>query len=65
MAEKVYLLVDSTKFNTYDLTAYAHLQQFAGIITDRGIDEKTKAILKKRNLNLIIADKKQNAFERT
>ena len=65
VAEKVYLLVDSTKFNTYDLTAYAHLQQFAGIITDRGIDEKTKAILKKRNLNLIIADKKQNAFERT
>ena len=48
VAEKVeYLLVDSTKFNTYDLTAYAHLQQFAGIITDRGIDEKTKVYLEK------------------
>ena len=56
VASKVYLLVDSTKFNTYDLTAYAYLNQFAGIITDSGINEKTIAFLKKRNTNLIIAD---------
>lgn len=56
IANKVYLLVDSSKFNTYDLTAYAYLKQFAGIITDKGIDEKTVAFLKKRNVNLIIAD---------
>ena len=55
VANKVYLLVDSSKFNTYDLTAYAHLNQFEGIITDHGIDEKTVAFLKKRDLNVIIA----------
>lgn len=56
VANEVYLLVDSSKFNTYDLTAYARLNQFAGIITDKGIDEKTVAFLKKRNVKLIIAE---------
>lgn len=56
VANKVYLLVDSSKFNTYDLTEYAHLKQFTGIITDNEIDEKTVAFLKKRDVNLIIAN---------
>jgi len=56
VANRVYLLADSSKFNTYDLTAYARLDQFAGIITDKGIDEKTRAFLKKRNIKLIIAE---------
>lgn len=59
VANEVYLMADSSKFNTYDLTAYARLDQFAGIITDSGVDEKTIAFLKKRNVKLIIADDKE------
>ena len=55
IANKVYLLVDSSKFNKYDLTAYAHLNQFAGIITDDGIDSKTLAHFEKKGTHIIIA----------
>ncbi len=56
LANKVYLLADSSKFNTYDLTAYAHLNQFAGVITDKGIDDRTKMFLNKYKIDLIIAE---------
>ncbi|MCR4955448.1 MAG: DeoR/GlpR family DNA-binding transcription regulator, partial [Lachnospiraceae bacterium] len=55
VAQKVYLMVDSTKFNTYDLTAFASLEQFAGVITDSGIDEETIKFLRGNNVEVIIA----------
>lgn len=56
VAERVYLLVDSSKFNTYDLIAFADLNQVYGLITDSGIDDNTKMLLKDNNVKLIIAD---------
>lgn len=55
ITDNVYLLVDSTKFNKYDLIAYSQLNKFAGIITDDGIDDKTISYFKKRGINLIVA----------
>lgn len=53
--KKVYLLVDSSKFNTYDLIDYADLNQFYGLITDTNINEETKKLLERKNVKLIIA----------
>ncbi len=55
VVEKVYLLVDSTKFNNYDLSAYAKLNQFEAVITDCGVDKKTIEFFENNNMKLIIA----------
>lgn len=56
VADSVYLLVDSSKFNTYDLNDFASLAQVTGVITDLGIDEADKRLLKKHNVDVIIAE---------
>lgn len=56
VAKEVYVLVDSSKFNTYDLNSFAILNQVTGIITDGGIDKGSIKLLKKYNTNLIIAE---------
>ena len=54
VVDKVYLLADSTKFNTYDLSAYANLKQFEAVITDDGIDKKMIEYFEKNKIRLII-----------
>lgn len=56
VAEKVYILVDSSKFHIYNLTSFASLSQVDGLITDDGISEEGKALVKKYGVDLIIAD---------
>lgn len=56
VAQKVYVLADSSKFNTYDLNSYGALSQVDGLITDAGITEDGMALLKKYNVNVIIAE---------
>lgn len=56
VAKKIYLLTDSSKFNTYDLNGFASLSQVDSIITDEGIDEEGMNLLKKYSTNLIIAE---------
>lgn len=56
MADKVYIMADSSKFNKYDLLTVAHLEEVTGIITDSGIPEHFREILNAYNINLILAD---------
>ena len=56
VAKKIYLLTDSSKFNTYDLNGFASLSQVDGIITDSEIDEEGMNLLRKYNINVIIAE---------
>lgn len=55
VTKKVYLLVDSSKFNTYDLIDFADLNQFYGLITDTNVNAETELLLKRKNVKLIIA----------
>lgn len=55
VAKRTYLLTDSSKFNTYDLNGFAALSQVDGVITDAGIDEEGMNLLKKYNVEVIIA----------
>ena len=43
MAQKIYVLADSSKINTYDLNEFGSLSQIDGLITDSGIDEEGNA----------------------
>lgn len=56
MAEKTYILADSSKVNTYDLNEFGVLNQITGMITDNGIDEEGKNLLARYHANLIIAE---------
>ena len=56
VAEKVYVLVDSSKFNNGGVVCYGDLSQITGLITDAGISEKNKMLLKQYNVELIIAE---------
>lgn len=55
VAKKIYVLADSSKFNTYDLNGFASLSQVDGVITDAGIDEEGMNLLKRYNVKVIIA----------
>lgn len=55
-SRKVYVLVDSTKFNTFNLINYSSVRDVTGIITDAGIDGKTYSQLKNMGCNIIIAE---------
>lgn len=56
MAEKIYILADSSKINTYDLNEFGSLNQCTAVITDDGIDEEGKKLLARYHANLIIAE---------
>ena len=56
VADKVYLMVDSSKLNTYDLNEFGVLSQVEAVITDAGIDEEGKKLLKRYNVKVIIAE---------
>lgn len=55
VTDKVYLLVDSSKFNTYDLNEFGGLSQVEAVITDAGIDDEARKLLKRYNVKVIIA----------
>ena len=55
-ARQVYVLVDSTKFNKFNLIMYSSVRDVTGIITDSGIDEKTCEQLRNKGGNVIIAE---------
>ncbi|MDO4323986.1 MAG: DeoR/GlpR family DNA-binding transcription regulator [Lachnospiraceae bacterium] len=55
-SRKVYVLVDSTKFNKFNLIMYSNVQDVTGIITDSGIDMQTYEKLKSQGCNIIIAE---------
>lgn len=56
VAEKIYVLVDSSKFNNGGVVCYGDLSQISGLITDSGISEKSKMLLKQYNVELIIVE---------
>lgn len=57
VAQKIYLLVDSSKINTYDLSDFGSLSQInGGVIVDNGINQEGLNLLNKYNVNVIIAD---------
>lgn len=56
MAEKTYILADSSKVNTYDLNEFGSLNQITAVITDDGIDEEGKNLFARYHANLIIAE---------
>ena len=56
VSNEVYLLVDSSKFNTYDLNDFARLEQITGVITDAKIDEESKKLLYEHQVKIIIAE---------
>ena len=56
VAKKVYLMVDSSKMNTYNLNEFGSLSQVDGLITDSGLDEEAELLLKRHRVNVIIAE---------
>ena len=56
VAEKVYVLADSSKFNTYNLNCFATLSQVDAVITDSGISQEGRTLLQKYNVELILAE---------
>lgn len=56
VAEKIYVLADSSKFNNGGVVCYGDLSKIDGLITDAGISEKNKMLLKQYNVELIIAE---------
>lgn len=55
-AKETYILLDSSKFNKYNLITYAHARDVAGIITDNHIPKKTVEQLTEMGVNIIIAE---------
>lgn len=55
-ANKTYLIVDYTKFDTPSLFKIADLSEIENIITDKNLDKETNQSLADKNINLIIAD---------
>lgn len=56
VAKETYLLADSSKFNTYDLNSFASLSQVKAVITDSNINAEGMSLLKRHNVQVIIAD---------
>lgn len=56
VAEKVYILADSSKFNIYNLNSFGSLSQVDGVITDSGISEEGRALMQKYDAELIIVE---------
>lgn len=56
-SEKKYILVDSNKFDHFNLVAYAHAKDITGIITDYMIPQSTVQRLTDMGIHMIIAEK--------
>lgn len=56
VAKKIYVLADSSKINTYDLNVFGSLRQISGLITDTGIDEEGRMLMKRYGVNVMLAE---------
>ena len=56
VSHEIYLVVDSSKFDTYSLTAYASIRDFTGIITDSQLSPEVLNKLEAIGARVIIAD---------
>jgi DeoR family fructose operon transcriptional repressor len=54
-AKDVYVVADSSKFNKSALCRFGRLQDYTGLITDRGADSKFVAALKKKGIQVLLA----------
>ncbi len=55
VSSKIFLLADSSKFNTYDLHDFGSLKSIHAVITDEGIDKMARTLLEKYDVEVIIA----------
>ena len=53
ISNEIYLLADSSKFDSYSLISYASAKDFNGIITDNGLPEEIRSRIKEAGGNLI------------
>lgn len=53
IAQKTYLMVDSSKFNSYALQCFAHLSDFTGVITDRTFSGTEQHKLNSHFINIL------------
>ena len=56
VARNIYLLVDSTKINTYDINEFGHISKLTGIITDGNIDRDGMNLMRRYHVNVMIAE---------
>lgn len=56
IGRKIYLLADSSKFNTHSLISYANVADFDGIITDAGLSKETRQSIENLGGTFIIAE---------
>jgi DeoR family fructose operon transcriptional repressor len=54
-AKEAYVVADSTKFSKTALCRFGRLQDFAGLITDRGADAKLVSALRKKGAQVFLA----------
>ena len=55
VSKKIYLMVDSTKFNCYDLHEFGSLRRVDTVITDSGVDKDALNLLNRYKVEVIIA----------
>lgn len=55
-ALETYVLVDSSKFNTYSLMQYSHVLDVTGVITDSQVDKNILNKLLEMGANIIVVD---------
>lgn len=56
ISNEIYLLADSSKFETYSLISYAHVRDFNGVITDSGLSHIIQEKLTDAGGNIILCD---------
>lgn len=56
VAEKVYLLADSSKMNTYDINSFGTLEKIEAVITDTNIKKEGFELLRKYDVKVIMAE---------
>ena len=54
VSDKIYLVADASKFESYSLTTYAHVREFDGIITDSSLPEAVRSSIAACGGKLII-----------
>jgi DeoR/GlpR family transcriptional regulator of sugar metabolism len=54
-AAQTYILLDSSKFDSYNLISYTHARDVTGIITDDQVSEESVNRLREMGVNIIIA----------
>ena len=56
VSHEIYLVADSSKFDSYSLTAYASVRDFTGVITDNRLSDGTRARLEALGARICMAE---------